>query len=331
MHVAHLAQGELVLILLLDEGHDHVLDELSLHLSKLHLTVYCAAMHLDRSCDHPCDNELHLLCAVRLFVELLGDHHHGTNDRSLDDHDLLEDGRYSDDHDLLNHHDHTTDDHRDQLTDGHYLDDLDLLADDPLNHHGYKTNDHRDHRDHPTDDHRDQKQDDHYLDDLDLLVDDLLNHHDHTTDDHRDLRDLLKDDHYLGDHDRLVDDLLNLRGYTTDDHRDLLTDDRDLGHHFVRMQDDLLDDYLDGMGVRHDLMPRGRDYLLDDHDCPTDDPGLRLVCLNDHRHRRDALDAKVCQILLPVADDVDRDFQGLALDEVYLQTMSKHRTYARWY
>jgi hypothetical protein len=128
-----------------------------------------------------------------------------------------------------------------------------------------------------------------------------------------------------------VDDLLNLRGYTTDDHRDLLTDDRDLGHHFVRMQDDLLDDYLDGMGVRHDLMPRGRDYLLDDHDCPTDDPGLRLVCLNDHRHRRDALDAKVCQILLPVADDVDRDFQGLALDEVYLQTMSKHRTYARWY
>jgi len=103
--------------------------------------------------------------------------------------------------------------------------------------------------------------------------------------------------------------------------------------------DDLLDDYPDGMGARHDLMPRGRDYLMDDHywddrDCPKDDPGLRLVCLNDrqrHRHRRDALDAKVCQILLPVADDVDRDFQGLALDEVYLQTMSKHRTYARWY
>jgi hypothetical protein len=275
MHVAHLAQGELVLILL-DEGHDHVLDELSLHLSKLHLTAYCAAMHLDRSCDHPCDNELRLLCAAQQFVELLGDHHHGTNGRSLDDHDLPEDGRYSDDHDpleddLLNHHDHTTDDHRDhrdQPTDGHYLDDHDPPEDDLLNLHGYKTNDHHDHRDLPTDD------------------------------------------------------------------RDLLVDDRDLGHHFARMQDDLLDDYLDGLDVRHDLMPRGRDYLLDDQDCPTDDPGLRLVCLNDrlhHQHRRDGRDAMVCRILLPVADDVDRDFQGLALDEVYLQTMSKHRTYARWY
>jgi hypothetical protein len=128
----------------------------------------------------------------------------------------------------------------------------------------------------------------------------------------------------LDDRDLLVGDLLNHHDHTTDDHRDLLTDDHDLGHHFARMQDDLLDDYLDGLDVRHDL-------LMDDHDCPTDDPGLRLVCLNDHRHRRDALDAKVCQILLPVADDVDRDFQGLALDEVYLQTMSKHRTYARWY
>jgi hypothetical protein len=320
----------LVLILPRDEDRDHVLDESNLRPSKLRLTVYCAATHLDRSCDHLCDNELRPLYAVQRSAELLGDHHHGTNGQNLDDRDPLEDGHdyLMDDRDplvddLLNHHDHTTDDHRDPLTDGHDLpvDDHDQLSHrDLLNHH-----------DHTTDDHRDQKQDDHYLDDLDLLVDDLLNHHDHTTDDHRDLRDLLKDDHYLGDHDRLVDDLLNLHGYTTDDHRDLLTDDRDLGHHFVRMQDDLLDDYLDGMGVRHDLMPRGRDYLLDDHDCPTDDPGLRLVCLNDHRHRRDALDAKVCQILLPVADDVDRDFQGLALDEVYLQTMSKHRTYARWY
>jgi hypothetical protein len=223
MHVAHLAQGELVLILLLDEGHDHVLDELSLHLSKLHLTAYCAAMHLDRSCDHPCDNELRLLCAAQQFVELLGDHHHGTNGRSLDDHDLLEDGRYSDDHDPLEN--------------------------------------------------------------------DPLNHHDHTTDDHRDL--------------------------PTDD-RDLLVDDRDLGHHFARMQDDLLDDYLDGMGVRHDP-------LMDDH-------GLQLVCLNDrlrHQHRQDVRDAKVCRILLPVADDVDRDFLGLAPDEVYLQTTRKQRTYAR--
>jgi hypothetical protein len=223
MHVAHLAQGELVLILLLDEGHDHVLDELSLHLSKLHLTAYCAAMHLDRSCDHPCDNELRLLCAAQQFVELLGDHHHGTNGRNLDDHDLLEDAHYSDGHDLLE--------------------------------------------------------------------DDLLNHHDHTT----------------------------------DDHRDLLTDDRDLGHHFARMQDDLLDDYLDGMGVRHDLM-------MDDRDCPKDDLGLQLVCLNDrlrHQHRRDVRDAKVCRILLPVADDVDRDFLGLAPDEVYLQTTRKQRTYAR--
>jgi hypothetical protein len=103
-----------------------------------------------------------------------------------------------------------------------------------------------------------------------------------------------------------------------DDHRDLLKDDRDLGHHFARMQDDLLDDYLDGMGVRHDP-------LMDDH-------GLQLVCLNDrlrHQHRRDVRDAKVCRILLPVADDVDRDFLGLAPDEVYLQTTRKQRTYAR--
>jgi hypothetical protein len=345
MHAAHLAQGELVLILLLDEGHDHVLDELSLHLSKLHLTAYCAAMHLDRSCDHPCDNELRLLCAAQQFVELLGDHHHGTNGRSLDDHDLLEDGRYSDDHDPLeddplNHHDHTTDDHRDlhdQLTDGHYLDDHAPLVDDPLNHRGYKTNDLRDLRDlltddhdlleddplnlhdHTTDDHRDLLVDDRDLlvDDRDLLVDDLLNHHGYTTDDHRDL--------LTDDHDLLEDDPLNLHDHTTDDHRDLLVDDRDLlvddrdlGHHFARMQDDLLDDYLDGMGVRHDP-------LMDDH-------GLQLVCLNDrlrHQHRRDVRDAKVCRILLPVADDVDRDFLGLAPDEVYLQTTRKQRTYAR--
>ncbi|MDA0298613.1 MAG: hypothetical protein O3A54_07975, partial [Actinobacteria bacterium] len=134
----------------------------------------------------------------------------------------------------------------------------------------------------------------------DLLEDDLLNHHDRTTDDHR-------------------------------AHRGLLTDDRDLGHHFARMQDVLLDDYLDGKGVRHDLLTDGRDYLKGDRDYLMDDPGLGLVCLNDHRHRRDGLDAKVCQILLHVADDVDRDFQGMALDEVYLQTMSKLRTYARWY
>jgi hypothetical protein len=315
----------LVLILLRDEGHDHVLDELSLRLSKLRLTVYCAATHLDRSCDHLCGNELRRLCAVQRSAELLGDHHHGTNGQNLDDRDPLEDGHdyLMDDRDplvddLLNHHDHTTDDHRDLRdlqTDGHYLDDRDPLVDDLLNHH-----------DHTTDDHRDLTKDD-----LDLLVDDLLNHHDHTTDDHRDLRDLLTDDHYLDDRDLLVGDLLNHHDHTMDDRRDLLKDDRDLGHHFARMQDDLLDDYLDGLDVRHDLMPRGRDYLLDGRDCPKDDPGLRLVCLNDHRHRRDALDVKVCQILLPVADDVDRDFQGLALDEVYLQTMSKHRTYARWY
>ena len=132
----------------------------------------------------------------------------------------------------------------------------------------------------------------------------------------------------------MVDDPLNHHGYTTDDHRDLLTDDHDLGHHFARMQDDLLDDYLDGLDVRHDLMPRGRDDLMDGHyldgrDCPKDDHGLRLVCLNDHLHRRDGLDAMVCRILLPVADDVDRDFQGLALDEVYLHSTTKHRTYAR--
>ena len=206
------------------------------------------------------------------------------------------------------------------------MDDRDPLVDDLLNHHDHTTDDHHDLRDQPTDDH--------YLDDRDPLVDDPLNHHDHTTDDHHDLRDLLTDDHYLDDRDLLVDDLLNHHDHTTDDHRDLLVDDRDLGHHFDRMQDGLLDDYPDGMGARHDLMPRGRDYLMDGHyldgrDCPKDDPGLRLVCLNDHRHRRDALDAKVCQILLPVADDVDRDFQGLALDEVYLHSTTKHRTYAR--
>jgi hypothetical protein len=280
-------------------------------------------MHLDRSCDHPCDNELRLLCAAQQFVELLGDHHHGTNGRSRDDHDLLEDGRYSDDHDpleddLLNHHDHTTDDHRDhrdhrdQPTDDHYLDDHDLLEDDPLNLHDHTTDDHRDLRDLLTDGH--------YLDDLAPLVDDPLNHRGYKTNDLRDLRDLLTDDH-----DLLEDDPLNLHDHTTDDHRDLLTDDRDLlvddrdlGHHFARMQDDLLDDYLDGMGVRHDP-------LMDDH-------GLQLVCLNDrlhHQHRRDVRDAKVCRILLPVADDVDRDFLGLAPDEVYLQTTRKQRTYAR--
>ena len=286
-HDAHLALSELVLILPRDGGHDHVLDESSLRLSKLRLTVYYAATHLDRSCVHLCDNELHLLCAALQFAELLGDRHHGTNGRYLDDHDLLEDG-----HDLLNHHDHTTDDHHDLLTDGHYLDGHDLLEDDPLSHR------------------------------------------DHTTDDHRDYRDLLTDGHYLDDRDLLVDDLLNHHDHTTGDHRDLLKDDRDSGHHFARMQDDLLDDYLDGMGARHDLMPRGRDYLMDGHyldgrDCPKDDHGLRLVCLNDRQRHRGVRDVKVCQILLPVADDVDRDFQGLALDEVYLHSTTKHRTYAR--
>ena len=223
-HDAHLALSELVLILPRDEGHDHVLDESNLHLSKLRSTVYCAATHLDRSCVHLCDNELHLLCAALQFAELLGDRHHGTNGRYLDDHDLLVDG--------------------------------------------------------------------HYLDDRDLPADDLLNHHDHTTDDHRDLR-------------------------------DLLVDDRDLDHHFAHMQDGLLDDYPDGMGVRHDLLTDG--HYLDGRDCPKDDPDLRLVCLNDHQRHQGVRDAKVCQILLPVADDVDRDFQGLALNEVYLQTTPKRR------
>ena len=290
-----------------------MLDESNLRLSKLHLTAYCAVARRDHSCVHLCDNELRQLCAVLQFAELLDDHHHGTNDRYLDDRDLLEDDR-----DLPNHHDHKTDDHRDrhdQMTDGR-----DLLEDDPLNHHGCKT-----------DDHRDQLTDDHYLDGHDLLEDDPLNHHDHKTDDHRDHRDQLTDDHYLADRDLLEDDPLNRRGHTKDDHRDLLEDDRDLGHHFVRTQDDLLDDYLDGLGVRHD--PLMDDRYLVDRDCPKDghyldDHGLQLVCLNDHLHRRDGLDAMVCRILLPVADDVDRDFLGLALDEVYLQTTRKRRTYA---
>ena len=141
----------------------------------------------------------------------------------------------------------------------------------------------------------------------------------------------------MDDRDLLGDDLLNHHDHTTDGHHDLLTDDRDLGHHFARMQDDLLDDYLDGMDARHDLLKDGhylddRDYLKGDLDYLKDDPGLRLVCLNDrqlHQHRRDGQDAMVCRILLPVADDVDRDFLGLALDEVYLQTTRKRRTCAR--
>jgi hypothetical protein len=253
MHGAHLARGELVLILPHGAGHDHVLDELNLHLSKLHLIACCAEAHRDRSYVHLCDNELRQLCAVLQSAELLDDHHRGTNDHYLGDHflddrDLLVDG-----HDLLNHRDRTTDDRHDLLTDGHYLDDRDLLEDDPLNH----------------------------------------------------------------------------RDHTTDDRHDLLTDDRDLGHHFVHTQDDLLDDYLDGLGVRHD--PLMDDRYLVDRDCPKDDHGLRLVCLTDrlhHQHRRDGRDAMVCRILLPVADDVDRDFLGLALDEVYLQTTRKRRTYA---
>jgi hypothetical protein len=329
MHDAHLALSELALILLRDVVHDHVLDELSLRLSKLHLTVCYAEVHRDRSCDRLCGNELRLLCAAQRSAELLGDHHPGTNGRNLDDHDLLEDGHYLDDRDPLeddplNHHGYKTVyplDHRDLLKDDHCLDDLDLLVDDLLNHHDHTTDDHRDRCDH-----RDLLKDGHCLDDRDLLVDDLLNHHGYKTVYPHDHRDLLKDDHCLDDRDLLVDDLLNHHDHTTDDHRDLLVDDRDLGHHFDRMQDGLLDDYPDGMGARHDLLTDGRD-------CPKDDPGPRLVCLNDrqhHRHRRDALDAKVCQILLPVADDVDRDFQGLALDEVYLQSTAKHRTYARW-
>ena len=289
MHDAHRAQGELVLILPHGEGHDHVLDESNLRLSKLHLTACCAEAHRDHFCVHLCDNELRQLCAVLQSAELLDDHHRGTNghylgDHFLDDHDPLEDG-----HDLLNHHGYKTNDHRDHhdlLTDGHYLDDRDLLEDDPLNHHGYKTNDHRDHRD------------------------------------------LLADGRYLDGHDLLEDDLLNHRDHTKDGHRDLLTDDRDLGHHFAHMQDDLLDDYPDGMDARHDLLEDDLDYLKGDRDYLMDDPGLRLVCLNDrplHQRHPGVRDAKVCQILLPVADDVDRDFQGLALNEVYLQTTPKRR------
>jgi hypothetical protein len=262
MHDAHRALSELVLILLHGAGRDHVLDELNPRLSKLRLTAYYAATHLDRSCDHLCDNELRLLCVVQPFAVLLGDHHHGTNGRYLGDHFL-------DDRDLL-------------------ADDRDLLEDDLLNHHGYKTNAHHDHHDQMTDD-------------RDLLADDPLNHHGYKTNAHH-------------------------------DHHDQKLDDRDLGHHFARMQDDLLDDHPDELIARHDLLTD--DHYLDGRDCPKDDPGLRLVCPNDrllHQHRRDGRDAMVCRILLPVADDVDRDFLGLALGEVYLQTMPKHRTYARWY
>ena len=284
-----------------------MLDELNPRLSKLRLTAYYAATHLDRSCDHLCDNELRLLCVVQPFAVLLGDHHHGTNGRYLgghfpDDRDLLED-----DHDLPNHHGYKTGDLRDQL-----LDDRDLLADDPLNHH-----------DHTTDDHHDHFLDDYFdlmTDDRDLLADDPLNHRGYKTNAHRDHR-----DQKLDDHDLLEDDLPNHRDHTKDDHhdhRDLQKDDHDLGRHFDHMQDDLLDDCPDGLDALHDLPKDGRHL---------DDPGLRLVCLNDrlhHQHRRDGRDAMVCRILLPVADDVDRDFLGMALDEVYLQATPKRRTYA---
>ena len=280
MHDAHLARDESVPILLHDEDHGHALDESNPRLSKLHLIACCVEAHHDRSYVHLCDNELRQLCAELQSAELLDDHHRGTNDRYLDDHDLLEDDR-----DPLNHHDHTTDDHHDRhdlLTDGHYLDDRDLLEDDrdPLNHHDHTTDDHHDLRDHLTDD-------------RDLLEDDPLNHHDHRT----------------------------------GDRHDLLTDDHDLGHHFVRMQDDLLDDYLDGLDAHYDCPKDDPDCLKDGHYLV--DHGLRLVCLNDRlRHQRlDGRDAMVCRILLPVADDVDRDFLGLALDEVYLQTTRKRRTY----
>jgi hypothetical protein len=137
MHDAHLALNESVLFLPHGEDHGHVLDESSLRLSRLHLTVCCAAMHRDRSCVHRCDTELHQPCAELQSAELLDDHHRGTNDRNLDDHDPL--------------------------------------ADDPLNHHGYKTNDHCDLMadDHDLDDH---DLDDHYLDDHCLMAGDPLNH-----------------------------------------------------------------------------------------------------------------------------------------------------------
>jgi hypothetical protein len=86
----------------------------------------------------------------------------------------------------------------------------------------------------------------------------------------------------------------------------------------------------------HDLLKDDR--YLDDRDCPKDghyldghyldDHGLRLVCLNDlqlHQRHPGVRDAMVYRILLPVADDVDRDFLGLALDEVYLRTTPKRR------
>jgi hypothetical protein len=133
----------------------------------------------------------------------------------------------------------------------------------------------------------------------------------------------MADDHYLDGHDPL-----NHHGYKTNDHCDLLKDDHDLGHHFVRMPDDLLDDCLDGPYAHYDCPKDDPDYPKDGH--YLDDHDLRLVCQNDRlRHQRwDGLDAMVCRILLPVADDVDRDFLGMALEEVYLQTTRKRRTYA---
>jgi hypothetical protein len=223
MRDAHLAQDELVQSLLRDEGRDHVLDVSNLHLSKLHLIVYCEVMHHDRSCGHRCDNEPRRLSAVQRFAELPGDHHHGTNDQNLDDHDLL-----ADDHDLLaddplNHRDYKTDDlrdHRDQKTADH-----DLLADDPLNHRDYKP-----------DDHRDQNLDDH-----DLLADDPLSHHDHTTDglpdQNLDVHDL--DRHFDHTQDDLLDDCLD----EPDDLPDQNLGDPDL-------QQDDRNDHLRHLGVK---------------------------------------------------------------------------------
>ena len=65
------------------------------------------ACHRGRIYDHPCVDELHLLCVALQSEELPDDHHHGTADR-----DLLLVARMLDDHDhRLDDHDLRLDDH----------------------------------------------------------------------------------------------------------------------------------------------------------------------------------------------------------------------------
>ena len=88
------------------------------------------------------------------------------------------------------------------------------------------------------------------------------------------------------------------------------------------MQDDLPDDFLD---VKDDLRGSRCDHYLDDRGLRLGDHDLRLDDLNDRLRHQDVRGDLGDLSLLPVADDVDRDFQGLAPNQAYLQSVPKHR------